>query len=181
MTEGKITLYIAASVDGYIATEDGGVAWLEEYQDETETGDGGGYEVFFDSVDCLVMGSTTYEQVLGFEEWPYEQKPTYVITRRNLPLANEAVELFNGDLDSLARELKQQHEYIWLVGGAKLAQTFLRIDHVNTLQLRLIPVLLGNGIPLFVNIDGPHDLRLIESTAHSGGILELRYSVEIDR
>lgn len=178
MTEGKITLYIAASVDGYIATEDGGVSWLEQYQDETETDDGaGGYEDFFDSVECLVMGATTYEQVLGFGEWPYEQKPTYVITRRDLPLASSAVELFDGDLDSLARELKQQYEHIWLVGGAQIAQEFLRIDHVNTLQLSLIPVLLGNGIPLFADIDGPHDLRLIETTALSGGILELQYSI----
>ena len=182
MAEGKITLYIATSVDGYIATEDGGVSWLEEYQDETETDDGdGGYEEFFDSVDCLVMGSTTYEQVLGFGEWPYEQKPTFVITRRDLPLANSAVELFDGNLDSLARELIQQHEYIWLVGGAQLAQAFLRIEHVNTLHLSLIPVLLGSGIPLFVNIDGPHGLKLIESTALSSGIVELQYSVKMNQ
>ena len=182
MTEGSITLYIAASVDGYIATEDGGVSWLEEYQDETEADDGaGGYEEFFDSVDSLVMGSTTYEQVLDLGEWPYEQKPTYVITRSDLPLATEAVELFGGDIDSLARDLKQQHEHSWLVGGAKLAQAFLQADHVSALHLNLIPVLLGSGIPLFADIEGPYDLRLIESNAHSSGIVELRYNVEIDR
>ena len=77
MTGGKITLYIAISVDGFVATEDGGVEWLDEFKGDVEDGDiGGSYEDFFAGIDCLVMGSRTYEQVLTFGDWPYAETPS---------------------------------------------------------------------------------------------------------
>lgn len=179
MPEEKITLYIATSVDGFIATEDGGVSWLGEYQDETFGGeDSDGYEEFIAGVDCLVMGSKTYEQILGFGEWPYGERPTFVVTQRDLPFASDSVELVDKDIEVLADELKQQYGHVWLVGGAQLAQHFLKLELVDELTLSLIPVLLGTGIPLFESIRGPHQLSLIESVTRDGGIVDLQYNVE---
>lgn len=176
MSTGIITLYIAASVDGFIATEDGGVSWLEKFQ--RDGGDEGGYEEFFASVDCLLMGSKTYEQVLGFGAWPYGQKPTYVVTRRDLPRTNEAVELFDGPVDELAERLTREYEHVWLVGGAQLAQTVLRSNRIDRLHLSLVPVLLGRGIPLFDDAGETHELTLLDTIARDSGIVELRYDVE---
>lgn len=177
MSDGTIILYVAASVDGFIATEDGGVSWLEEFQEGTEGA--GSYEDFFAGIDCLIMGSKTYEQVLAFGEWPYEQKPTYVVTSRDLPLANDAVELFDGEVGELTERLEQRYEQIWLVGGAKLAQTVLRLNQVDRLQLSLIPVLLGKGIRLFDDTGETNELSHIGTTTHEGGVVELKYDLEV--
>lgn len=175
MNGGKITLYIAASVDGFIAAEDGGVSWLEESLEETGDEDAGTYEEFVAGVDCLVMGSKTYEQVLGFGEWPYGEKPTYVVTRRELPRANDDVELCSGEIRELAQQFKQQYGHIWLVGGAQLAQSFLRLQQIDEIQLSIIPVLLGRGIPLVENTGDGQDLMLRDTTTHKNGIVELHY------
>lgn len=82
---GQVVLYIAASLDGYIAEEDGGLEWLETFEDTYDAGEpGGSFEDFFEGVDCIVMGANTYEQVLGFEAWPYGDTPTVVTTHRDL-------------------------------------------------------------------------------------------------
>lgn len=173
---GRITLYIATSVDGFVADADGGVGWLDEYQTETD-GVASGYDAFFAGVDCLVMGSATYEQVRGFGEWPYEDRPTYVVTRRDLPLAAESVELVADDVERLAARLRAEYDHVWLVGGARLAQSFLGANGVDELHLALVPVLLGRGIPLFGEEGGTHDLSLLDTTAYGSGIVELRYRV----
>ncbi|RRJ29109.1 dihydrofolate reductase family protein [Halocatena pleomorpha] len=177
MSSGTVTLYIAASVDGYIATEDGGVSWLDAFHEETED-DAGDFEAFFASIDCLLMGSKTYEQVMGFGEWPYGQKPTYVVTRRELPRANEAIELFDGPVDGLVERLKGEYDHVWLVGGAQLAQTVLRSDQIDRLHLSRAPILLGGGIPLFDDAGETRDLTLLNTVARDSGIVELRYGVD---
>lgn len=172
MGGGNVTFYIASSLDGFIATDDGGVSWLDEFQG---TNDDGSYEAFFADVDCLVMGSKTYEQILGFGEWPYERKDTYVVTSRGLPTATESVELFDGAVEELAHRLERQYEHIWLVGGAQLAQTFLRLNEIDELRLSVIPVLLGSGIPLFDGNGDRHALALTDANTFDNGIAELRY------
>ncbi len=127
METGQVTLYIATSVDGYVADEEGGVDWLEEFHSGSSSAeDDAGFDAFFETVDCLVMGATTYEQVLGFDAWPYRDKPTYVFTHRTLQPATEAVEFVDGAVTALSTELKRRYEHVWLVGGAQLAQAFLR-------------------------------------------------------
>lgn len=178
MSSGTITLNLATSVDGYVATEDGGVAWLEAYDD---TGDDHGamasLGAFLEDVDCLVMGSRTYEGILGVDEWPYGERPTYVATGRELPLATDSVEAFDGDVGTLAADLKRRYREIWLVGGAALARTFLRRDLLDELWLTVVPTLLGSGIALFGDDAGAHDLELIESREYATGVVDLRYRV----
>ncbi len=178
MTTGEITLSIATSVDGFIAAEDGSVAWLEEFQSAGETDGGeGSYEAFFADIEALAMGATTYEQVRTFGAWPYEDRPTYVLTRSDYPRATDAVEFVEGEVDGLATRLKRRHDRIWLVGGAQVARAFLRDGHVDELRLSLVPVLLGRGIPLFGESDQRRELELLENTTHETGIVELRYEV----
>jgi dihydrofolate reductase len=179
MSSGKITMNIASSVDGCIATEDGGVSWLDEFDEQDDEGVMDSFWEFFDDIDCIVMGSHSYEQLLLFGEWPYGQKPTYVTSRRDLSLVNEHVELFDGDIDELANELKQRYHHIWLMGGGQLARTFLRLNQLDELWLTVMPVLLENGISLFGDSMGEHDLDLIESTSYTNGVVELRYEVHM--
>ncbi|MFC7026540.1 dihydrofolate reductase family protein [Halomicroarcula sp. GCM10025324] len=177
MTDGRSTLYIATSVDGYVATPDGGVEWLDAFQTDAESDVTRSYEAFYETVDCLVMGSTTYEQILGFGDWPYDDRPTYVVTSRDLPLATAAVELVDGDLDALVTDLKRQYDHVWLVGGAQLARAFFALEQVDRLRLTLAPVLLGEGIRLFE--DGERtDLQHAETTTYENGLVELAYDVD---
>ena len=175
MSDGSVTLYIACSLDGFIATSDGGVEWLEEFQGEPED-ESGGYEEFFDTVDCLLMGSKTYEQVLEFG-WPYGQRPTYVITHRDLPQATDAVELFDGDLKTLPAELKQRFDHIWLVGGAQVVQALASNGDIDRMRFSVVPRILGDGIRLFAATGTGHDLNLVKSTEDSSGIVELEYTI----
>lgn len=178
MSPEGVTLYIAASVDGYVADAEGGVDWLEEFDgDADDEEDVAGFAAFFETVDCLVIGATTYEQVRGFGEWPYGDTPTYVFTHRDLPRATEAVEFVAGDPAAVVAELRDQYDHVWLVGGAALAQSFLRAREVDTLRLSLVPVLLGDGIPLFAGEYDRQRLRLRDTTTHGSGIVEHHYEV----
>jgi dihydrofolate reductase len=176
MTGARFTLYIALSVDGFIATEDGGVEWLDAFQSETDgTDDPDSYEEFFADVDCLVMGSRTYEQILGFDEWPYGDRPTYVLTERELPQARDTVSFFDGSIPALAQRLEEQYDHIWVVGGAATARGFLRSDLLDELRLSFVPILLGSGIALFGTEGKRRNLKLLDTTSHENGIVELRY------
>ena len=179
MKESRVTLYIAASIDGFVADDEGGVGWLDEFgQDAENTDTVDAYEDFFASVDCLVVGATTYEQILTFGEWPYEDRPTYVFTHRDLPRATEAVSFVDGDIGSLATELRREYEHVWLVGGAQLARAFLADGQVDELRLSLVPVLLGSGVPLFRSGGEPHGLEHLETRTYDTGIVELRYEID---
>ncbi|QRV16819.1 dihydrofolate reductase [Haloterrigena salifodinae] len=175
MTRGTVTLYIAASLDGFIATADGGVEWLEEYASDGENGADGSFKAFFAGVDCLVMGSRTYEQILSFDEWPYGERPTFVVTGRDLPLATDRVELVAGDLHELVDRLEERYDRSWLVGGAALAQSFLREGLVDEIRLTVVPVLLGGGIRLFTDDGAERALETVECTSFESGLVELRY------
>lgn len=178
MTAGQITLYIAISVDGFVATKDGRVEWLDEFEGDVEDGDvDGSYEDFIAGIDCLVMGARTYEQVLSFGDWPYAEKPTYVLTHRDRPRANDHITFYAGAVEDLAADLEDQYQDVWLVGGAAVAQQFLRANRIDELWLSVIPRLLGSGISLFGESWDGRELDLIESTSHVSGIVELRYDV----
>jgi dihydrofolate reductase len=200
--DGRVTLYVAVSLDGYVASPDGGVSWLEAFGPSDDEGGPGSFGTFLATVDCLVMGSRTYEQVLSFGEWPYGDRPTVVVTSRDLPRATAAVEFVDtgeregaGDagVAELAADLRRRHGHVWLVGGAHLARSFLRADAVDELRLTVAPLLLGDGIPLFggghgtdgagreddrEDGHGAHALSFRGATPEPNGLVELRYVVE---
>ena len=119
----KFILYVATSIDGYIARSDGCIDWLvpppeEANQDES-------YLTFYKSIDALVMGSTTYKQVLGFGDWPYSGKLSYVLTRRNLTTTRSDV-MFANNIKAILENTKQQgFQRVWLMGGGEVASLFI--------------------------------------------------------
>ena len=188
----QITLYIAASVDGYIADAAGGVGWLPS-GDDGNTGEGGdyGYGAFYAGVDAIVMGRRTYDQVRQFGvPWPYAGKPVYVFTTRPPDDAPPAgVRFLRSDAADFVRTIAPRHAAgsIWLVGGANLAGQFRAAGLIDEYRVFVIPIILGRGIPLFGG-DGDYDgngngngvapptaLRLVETQAFADGVVMLRY------
>ena len=136
----------AASLDGCIATLDGGVEWLAPFEG---TGEDYGIADFYQTIDVLVMGSTTYEFALAQDEWISPDKPSWVLTRRSLPSAHPNVTLSNADPKDVVESLQALgFERIWLMGGGRLAASFQREGLITEYQITVIPVLLGKGIHL---------------------------------
>lgn len=171
MQSPLIRLYIAASVDGFIATPDGGVGWLDPFQSDDL-----GYGQFLAEIGTVVMGRKTYDQLLGFGGgWPYQGKRTVVLTTRPLEPVAPDIEAWSGAIDGLVAGLGQGEGDVWLVGGAKAARPFFDGGFVDRIELSVIPVLLGEGIPLFERSSHAQSLRLRETKTFPNGIAQLIY------
>ena len=172
---GKIVLYLAMSVDGYIADEGGGVSWL--VGDGSEPDAPGSYPAFLDTVDAIVMGWTTYHQLvteLSPDSWPYEGRPWYVVPHRQDENQRE-IFLWNGELTELADKLKGEHEgNVWICGGASVAGQLLKEGRIDKLWLSIIPTVLGKGVRLFPELSQELPLKLV-GTEHWNGIVDLVY------
>jgi dihydrofolate reductase len=177
MMMSKIILYIASSLDGFMAGRNGDISWLDPYQVE---GEDYGYSEFLKTIDIIVMGSKTYEQVLNFGSWPYEGFKTYVMTKRQLePVDKAQVKFYSGDLDSFVHNIKREsHKNVWLVGGASLAQSFLERGFIDEMIISIIPVILGDGIPLFGRTQKDFRLELLKSGSYNNSIVQLHYKLE---
>lgn len=165
---GKIILYIATSLDGCIARENGDIDWLPTNTDS-------GYDKFYKSIDIVIMGKTTYDQVLTFGAYPYKEKRSFVFTRNDSLTKDENVE-FVSNVEELAKIISSSEANIWLVGGSKLLSTFLQYKLVDEIIISIIPIVLGKGIPLFQNINQEVKLELMRTTTYSE-LVELTYKV----
>lgn len=139
-----ITLYIAQSLDGYIASKDGSVAWLDAFQSSDYS-----YDTFYASVDIVVMGSNTYEQVLTFGDYPYKDKLTHVYTKKTLPKPPHCDITFFSHLETKIYTQLPSTKHVWLVGGSQLIQSFFEHNLITHITLFTMPILLGSGISLF--------------------------------
>ena len=165
----KIILFIASSLDGYIARKNGDIDWLPENT-------ASGYEDFIKSVDIVIMGKKTYDQVLTFGEYPYKDKKSYVFTRNNDYFRNENTE-FVHDVEKLVNDIRNNSgTNVWLIGGSEIISTFLNFNFVDEIILSIIPVVLRNGIPLFKDIQKETNLELIKTTEYNS-LVELHYKV----
>lgn len=161
----KVILYIAMSVDGYIADENGSVTWLDKYNDESTMDSFG---EFFSSVDIVIMGRKSYDQVLTFGDYPYKDIKSYVYSNSKTG-RDEHAEYVNKSPKELINELKEQiGKDIWLLGGADLIQSFVEDDLIDEYQIAVIPVILGKGIPLFKEINTTIDLSLAPKKSAKG-------------
>lgn len=183
-TEPRVTIHMAASLDGYIARKDGSVDWMET-ADEFADGDSidsAFVEAFLGTIDCYVMGSRTYETALGFEAkglgWSYGDKPTFVLTTRDLPRIRESVEFYSGDLRQLVDgRLRSRFRHIWFAGGGAVAGECLRLGLADEVVYSILPVLIGDGISFFGKLDEDVALHLAGVKAYKSGMVELRYRV----
>jgi dihydrofolate reductase len=172
-----VQLYIAQSLDGFIADRDGGVEWLEKWGAE---GEDHGYADFLSGVGGVVMGATTYEQALSWDiPWPYHAIPSWILTHRALPRPQGAdIRFAQGEVTDVLAEIEEAAEgNIWLVGGANLVKQFIEARLVDELMLFVVPVMLGEGIPLFQSI-APTEAKLVGTKEYGSGLVELRYSLE---
>lgn len=145
----KVILYIAQTIDGFIASEDGGVEFLDAFQDPKLDY---GYRSFLSSVDVILMGSNSYELVKTFGDWEYPNNRSIVFTKQSLQ-ADEVnkIQFTNANPADVITKLKEtETKDIWLMGGAKLLQSFLQKKLVDKMIITTVPVLLGSGISLFV-------------------------------
>jgi dihydrofolate reductase len=167
----RLRLYIAASLDGFIATMDGGVGRLDPFQ-----GDDFGYDAFFATIGTVVLGRTTYEQVRRFGEWPYAGKRGIVLSSQPLGDLPAGVDQRHAPDDDLVSELKRQSPGdVWIVGGARTIGAFFDLDAVGGIELFVMPVLLGSGLPLFGSSRSAMPLRLKETRPYPSGVVKLVY------
>jgi dihydrofolate reductase len=170
----RCSVFIAVSVDGYIARPDGSLDWLDAVQRE---GEDYGYKSFFDSIDALVVGRKTYDTALGFDAWPYAGKRCIVLTRRPVD-ARHGEEFFAGEPKALIERLAGDGVRHVYVDGGDVIRQFFDARLVDDLTLSVIPVVLGNGIRLFGGGEPERRLVLEEARSWSSGLAQLRYRVE---
>ncbi|MDR0299591.1 MAG: dihydrofolate reductase family protein [Streptococcaceae bacterium] len=165
----SIKLYIATTLDGYIADKNDELQWLFDV-----TGDGdNGYGEFLDTIDTVIMGKRTYDWLLENEpdEWGYSGKDCYVFTHQALPDNDHVKFVHPENLPDFVRTLKGN---IWNVGGGELIGLFLENQLIDEFQITIAPVLLGDGIPLFPKGNYSEKLELIETKTY-GQFVELHY------
>jgi len=171
----KVTYYVASSVDGYIAKKNGDVSWLDDLGISMEET---GYDQFFASVDGLVMGRNTYDFVFDYGTWPYEDKPAWVCTSTELNVMDgcQLQKAYNPrDVINEANELGLKH--LWLVGGGKLAGSFIQDKLLTHLSISQMPIILGAGIKV---IDGLNEsVRLLpQGVQHQSGFSQLEFEIQ---
>ena len=144
--------------------------------------DPGFVEAFLKTIDCYVMGSRTYETALNFEAkglgWAYGDKPTFVLTRRELPRTRDTVEFYSGDLAQFVNgRLRPTFHNVWFVGGGVVSGECLRLGLADEVRYSILPILIGDGIPFFEKLDRDVALHLAEVKAYKSGTVALRYEV----
>lgn len=187
IADSRVTIHMAVSLDGFIARKDGRVDWLETSDEfaDGETMDPGFVEAFLKTIDCYVMGSRTYETALNFEAkglgWSYGDKPTFVLTSRDLPKTRDTVEFYSGDLAQFVnKRLRRTFQTIWFVGGGVVSGECLRLGLADEVRYSIVPTLIGDGIPFFDKLDRDVTLHLADVKAYKNGVVELCYEVRRD-
>ncbi len=170
----SVEVYIAMSLDGYVADINGSVDWLQG--DGSDKENMGSYLEFYESIDTVILGYITYEQiktVLSPDNWPYKGKQTYVITHRDIKKEDEII--FTDKLVELIKKLKQEEgKNIWICGGASIINQLITEELVDKYTISVIPKILGDGIQLFNKNSKTHDLKLKETRVYNG-IVDLVY------
>jgi len=161
----KVILYVAASLDGFIAREDGSVDWLEKYE---KSGEDYGYKEFLDSVGTVILGNTTFRQFKA----PYPDKKCFVFSKNNTGKKDNATYVNSNVVEFI--EGLSDNQNIWLVGGAEIIQEFLKNNLINEIIITVIPIVLGGGISLFAKGCGEYQLQLQKAKWY-GSVVQLYY------
>lgn len=172
MRRSDIRLYIARSVDGYIAAADGSIGWLAPWEKADH-----GYTTFIGEIGTVVFGRATWDQAAGFHGSPHHGRTTHILTSRPLDDTAADATAWN-DVDALIDHLHEPSEKdIWIVGGASTIRAFLDYGVVDRMDLFQIPVLLGDGIPLFEPSHRADKLVLTDAETYDNGVARTSYRV----
>jgi dihydrofolate reductase len=174
----QCSVFIGTSMDGFIARPDGGIDWLTD-PDNPSNPEDYGYQAFFNTIDGMVMGRNTYELVLTFPEWPYQGKRVWVITSKNLHVSPEladTVEITTNTPAQLVERLERAGAKRLYIDGGKTIQGFLQAGLIDDMTITRLPVLIGQGIPLFGPLD--HDIRFkhLATIAYPNGYVQSQYA-----
>jgi len=184
-----VSVYIATSLDGFIARNDGTLDWLNEANGAVQDGEDCGFHAFMDSIDALIMGRKTYEQVLSFGEWPYGlmalwpygRTPVVVLSRNSISFPPSVPDTVTHSSepprDLLERLSSEETKHVYVDGGITI-QGFLSEGLVDEITVTVIPVIIGDGIPLFGSIEKDISLTHVCTTAFDFGFVQTTYSVK---
>lgn len=172
----KLCLFIAMSLDGYIAKPDGDISFLDEMNQE---GEDYGYTAYIETIDIVILGRKTYDKILSMgNESFYGERKVYVVTRNPRPDSGQT-SFYSGNLKDLVLSLKSQPgKNIYCDGGAEIIQQLLLDELIDELTVSIIPVMLGNGIRLFDRTYPEQKLTLLESKSFPIGLSQLHYAIK---
>ena len=177
----KVSVYIATSLDGFIARENGGLDWLDEANATVPPGEDLGFRTFLDSVDAMILGRKTCETVLSFGFWPYGERPVVVLSRTPISfpafVPDTVIQSSGSPRDLLERLSDDGAEHVYVDGGATI-QGFLAEGLVDEITVTVIPGLLGGGIPLFGSMERDIHLTHLRTTAYDFGMVQSTYTVD---
>ena len=177
----RASVFIATSLDGFIARVGGELDWLDVANATVPKGEDCGYHAFMESIDVLIMGRKTYEQVLSFGKWPYGNKSVIILSSKNIKIPDDLAQTVSYSSESpkelYERLYIQGAKRIYIDGGITI-QRFLAEGLINDLTITTIPVILGSGKPLFGNLEKDILLRHIATKTFDFGFVQLIYEVE---
>lgn len=178
--ELKSSVFIATSLDGFIARTGGELDWLDAANATVPDGEDCGYRAFIESIDILIMGRKTYEQVLSFDNWPYGRKPVIVLSRNKIKIPDQLAQTVSHSSESPTdlgdRLSKEGAKRLYIDGGITIRR-FLAEGAIDDLTITVIPVLLGSGIPLFGDLNKEIPLKHIATKTYDFGFVQLTYEV----
>jgi dihydrofolate reductase len=171
----KIVIYVALSLDGYIAREDGSIDWLMDIPNPEKSDYG--FSDFIESIDAILMGRNTFDKVQSFGVWPYN-KPVFVLSNTLTevpPLLKEKVQILKGEEESILELLSNKGYKNLYVDGGKTIQGYLESELVDEMILSKIPIILGSGIPLFRSLENEQKFEHVKTEVYNNGIIKSHY------
>ena len=168
-------VYIATSLDGFIAREDGSVDWLMEIPNPDNNDFGFGE--FMESIDAIVMGKNSFEMVVSFGEWPYS-KPVFVLSNSLHKIPDNLIgkaEILNGNPISIIKKLNSREFFNLYIDGGKVIQEFLELGLIDEMTITKIPILLGSGIPLFTKASGEQKFEHVKTEVFQNSLVKSHY------
>lgn len=170
---GKIILYIATSLDGFIARKNGNIDWLTKYDGSKEDY---GYKALLKSVDAIIFGGKTYRQVEKDIKEMYKEKELYVFSKKKYKSELKNIHFVNDDIKKVIKKIKlKSKKDIWLVGGAELANQFIKEDLIDEYIITVVPIILGDGIRLFQEKNFETNLKLMNAKKFKSGLVMMSY------
>ncbi len=170
----RVILYMAVSLDGYVADKKGSISWLDQFHGPWEDY---GYNEFIQSIGVTITGSKTYQQMLMLDRWPYPDTLNYVVTSKQHSQPRDGfVQFYSGDLVRLVADARNRTDKdIFLTGGANMVQQFYRRKLIDEIKLFVVPLVLGGGTTLFAEAELVTSAELVAVQPFSTGIVELNY------
>lgn len=176
----KCSVFIATSLDGFIAREDGSIDWLMKANQLAPPGEDGGYKSFIATIDGLVMGRYSFEKVLSFESWPYGDLPVVVMSNQLLEIPDHLKNVVSVSsetpLELVKRLTNEGLKHLYIDGGITI-QKFIVSNLINELTITFVPVLLGSGRSLFGALARDIELEQIALNSFGGGFVQIKYRI----